>query len=118
MEHKTILYISNRANSSNPVLVELEEMGYEIVSTDSPTEGVALLYIMHSVAAAVIDTRVIEQASFDVAVSLSKIRPNIPVMLLCGDYIDGSPSSTESCVSTDKLTSELQHLLTDEPVVH
>jgi DNA-binding NtrC family response regulator len=118
MEHKTILYITDGENSSNSVLAELEELGYEIVSANSPKEGVALLYIMHSVAAVVLDSRAREQASFDVAMSLGRIRPNIPVMLLCGDYIDGSPSWAEGCVSTDKLTSELQHLLTDEPVVH
>jgi hypothetical protein len=58
MEHKTILQITDGENSSNSVFAKLEEMGYEIVSTDSPVEGVALLYIMHSVAAVVIDTRV------------------------------------------------------------
>ena len=118
MEHKAILQITDRESSSNSVLAELEEMGYEIVSTDSPTEGVALLYIMHSVAAVVIDARVREQASFDVAVSLSKIRPIIPVMLLCAEQIASSRSLTDECMSTDKLTSELQHLLADEPVVH
>ena len=40
------------------------------MSTNSPTEGVALLYIMHSVAAVVLDNRAREQASFDVARSL------------------------------------------------
>jgi len=38
-------------------------------------------------------------------------------MLLCGDQIDNLPSWTDRCVSTDKLTSALQHLLTAEPVV-
>ena len=116
-DHKTILYISNRANRSNSVLAALKESGCEVVSTNSPTEGVALLYIMHSVAAVVLDNRAREQASFDVAQSLREIRPNVPVMLLCGDQIDSSPSWTDRCVSTDKLTSALQHLLTAEPVV-
>ena len=87
------------------------------MSTNSPTEGVALLYIMHSVAADVLDNRAREQASFDVAQSLREIRPNVPVMLLCGDQIDSSPPGTDRCVSTDKLTSALQHWLTAEPVV-
>ena len=117
MKHNTILHISDRANSSNSVLAALKETGFEVVSTNSPTEGVALLYIMHSVAAVVLDNRAREQASFDVAQSLREIRPNVPVMLLCGDQIDSSPSWTDRCVSTDKLTSALQHLLTAEPVV-
>src|SRR5713226_7141013 len=117
MKHNIILHISDRANSSNSILAALKETGCEVVSTNSPTEGVALLYIMHSVAAVVLDNRAREQASFDVAQSLREIRPNVPVMLLCGDQIDSSPSWTDRCVSTDKLTSALQHLLTAEPVV-
>jgi DNA-binding NtrC family response regulator len=116
-EHKTILHVSGRANISNSVLAELKETGCEVVSTNSPTEGVALLYLMHSVAAVLLDNRAREQAGFDLAQSLRKIRPNVPLILLCGDQIDASPSWTDGCVSRDKLTSAVQHLLTAEPVV-
>jgi DNA-binding NarL/FixJ family response regulator len=108
--------LSDRANSSNSVLAAFKETGYEVVSTNSPTEGVALLYLMHSVALVVLDNRARGQVSFDVARSLREIRPNVPVMLLCGDQTDSSPSWTGKCVSKDKLTSALQHLLTAEPV--
>jgi DNA-binding NtrC family response regulator len=117
MEHNTILYIPDRANDSNSVLAALKETGCGIVSTNSLTEGVALLYIMHSLAAVVLDNRAREQASFEVAQSLREIRPNVPVMLLCGDQIDRSFSWTDGCVSPDKLASALQHLLNPEPVV-
>ena len=116
MEQNTILHISDRANSSNSVLAAFKETGYEVVSTNSPTQGVALLYLMHSVAAVVLDNRVRQQADFDVAQSLRQIRPNVPAVLLCGDQIDSSPSWTDRCVSTTKLTSTLQHLLTAESV--
>jgi DNA-binding NtrC family response regulator len=117
MEHKTILYITDGESNSNSALAELEEMGYEIVSANSPTEGVALLYVMHSVAAVVLDNRSKEQASFDVTESLREIRPDVPLMLQCSDQIDSSSSSTAECMSTDKLTCALHHLLTAEPVV-
>ena len=117
MEHNTILHISDRANSSNSVLAAFKETGYEVVSTSSPAEGVALLYVMHSVAAVVLDNRARQQAGFDVAQTLRQIRPNVPVMIQCGEQIDTSPASTDSCVSTDKLTSALQDLLTAEAVV-
>ena len=55
MEQNTILHISDRANSSNSVLAAFKETGYEVVSTNTPTQGVALLYVMHSVAAVVLD---------------------------------------------------------------
>jgi hypothetical protein len=117
MNHNIILHISGRANSSNSALAALKEAGYEIVNTNSPTEGVALLYIMHSVAAVVLDNPAREHASFDVAESLRTIRPSVPVMQLCADQIDRYPSWADECAGTDKLTSELQHLLTAEPVV-
>jgi DNA-binding response OmpR family regulator len=114
MKHSTILHISDRAKSSHSILAALEETGCAVVSTNSPTEGVALLYIMHSVTAVVLDNGAREQASFDVAQSLREIRPNVPVMLLCADRIDSPPSRTDRCVSTDKLISALQHLLAAE----
>jgi DNA-binding NtrC family response regulator len=117
MEHKTILYITAGESNSNSALAKLEKMGYAVVSTNSPTEGVALLYIMHSVAAVVVDSRSREQASFDVAESIREIRPNVPLMLQCSDQIDSPTSWTDECMSADKLTSALQHLLTAEPVV-
>jgi DNA-binding NtrC family response regulator len=104
-DHDTILLISDRADTSDSLLAALKETDCELVKAKSAAEGVAWLYVMHSVAGVVLDNRVREQASFDVAQSLREIRPNVPVMLLCGDQIDRSPSWTDNCVSTDKLTS-------------
>jgi response regulator RpfG family c-di-GMP phosphodiesterase len=117
MEHNTILYISDRANSNNSVLAALKETGCEVVSTNSPTVGVALFYAVQSVAAVVLDNRATEQASFDVAQSLREIHPNVPVMLLCSGRIDSSSSWTDRCVNADKITSVLRHLLSAEPVI-
>jgi len=108
--HNTVLYISDDANDSN-LLAALKETGCEVVKT-SLAQAVALLYVMHAVIAVVLDERSSERASFDVTKSLKTIRPNVPVMIGCGDQIDGSPVS--DCVSADDLTSQLQHLLTEE----
>ena len=117
MKRNTILHISDRASLSNSVLAALKKTGCEVVSTNSPTEGVALLYIMRTVAAVVLENRARERASFDVAHSLTQIRPNVPLMLLQADQIYSPPSWNDECVSTDKLTSALQYLLNPEPVV-
>ena len=116
-EQITILHISDRADRSHSGLAKLKEIGCGVVSTNNPTEGVALLYIMHSVTAVVLDSRVKEQAGIDLSQSLRQIRPDVPIMLLCSDEIDNAPSSTDGCLSTDRLTSALKHLLTEEPVV-
>ena len=114
MAHETILYISDRADRSDLVLAALKETGCEIVTAQSPTEGVALLYVMHAVTAVILDNRTGEHANFNVAQSLRTIRPNVPVILQCADEIEISPLSTESCVSTDKLPSALEDCLTAE----
>jgi voltage-gated potassium channel Kch len=54
VKHETILYISDHATNSDSVIIELEATGYDVVSTDSSTEGIALLYLMHSVAGVVL----------------------------------------------------------------
>jgi len=112
--HNTVLYISDDTNDSKPLLAALKETGCEVVKT-SLTQAVALLYVMHAVIAVVLDERSSEHASFDVAQSLRKIRPNIPVMIECRDQIDGSPVS--DCMSADDLTSQLHHLLTEQATV-
>ncbi len=81
IEQKTILYISDGENNSNWVVAAIKLTGCEVINTNSPSEGVALLYIMGHVDAVVLDSRVRKHASFDVAQSLRRIRPDIPVML-------------------------------------
>jgi DNA-binding NtrC family response regulator len=80
MERNTILYISERADRNDSALPALKETGCDVVSTNSPTEGFALLYVMHSVVAVVLDNRG-EQTSFDVAQRLRQIRPDVPMLL-------------------------------------
>lgn len=115
-EQITILYISDRNDSRHSALADLKEIGCEIVSANSPAEGVALLYIMHSVAAIVLDSRAKERASFDLSQSLRQIRPDVPIMLLCSYQADNASSQTEGCLSTDALISALRHMRSTAPV--
>jgi DNA-binding NtrC family response regulator len=113
MEHqRTILYIFDGSNRDDSVLAAIKGTGCEVVSTDKPTQGVALLYILGQVSAVVLDSQVRKHANFDVEESLRNIRPRVPVVLeCCCDQIQSSLSLTESCVSTDELPAVLQHLL-------
>jgi hypothetical protein len=112
MEHRrTILYIFHRSNRSNAVLAAIKQTGCEVLSTDSLTQGVALLYILGQVSAVVLDNQVRKHANFDVAENLKTIRPWVPVVLRCCDPIHSSLSSTDNCVSTNELSAVLQHLL-------
>jgi DNA-binding NarL/FixJ family response regulator len=123
MERETILYISDHATNSNPVLAALKATDYEVVRTNSPTQGIALLFIMHSVAAVVLNQRARQQTGFDLVRSLRAIRPDVPIVRLGCDQIDLLPSRVDDCVSTgqplEKLASAVRRLLAARPfLVH
>lgn len=94
-----ILYISDKTISSDSVLGALKITGYKVVSADSSSQGIALLFLMHSVAAVVLHDQIGGRAGFDVARTLRAIRPDVPIMLLYRDQIDCSPSCVDVCVS-------------------
>ena len=77
MTRETILYISDQATCSDSVSVALEAAGYEVVSTKSTMQAIALLFILHPVAAAVLHSREGEPTSLDVATSLRAVRPDV-----------------------------------------
>ena len=118
MTRETILYISDHAASSDSVIVELEATGYEVVSTDSSTHGIALLYIMHSVAAVVLHHWTEDRTCFKLAQSVRAIRPGVPIILLSRDPIDCLPPGVDACVVTEqppeKVASTVHSLLTGE----
>ena len=116
MEHHTVLYIFNQGDASNSVAAAIKKTGCEAVSTSSPTEGAALLYIMGQVAAVVLDSRAAEHAGFDVVQTLSRIRPGIPVMIGCHDQVDVLTPEKDRCVNADDLASALEDLLTADAV--
>jgi hypothetical protein len=101
------------------MLAALEAAGYDVVSTDGSTQAIALLFVMHSVIAVVVDRHSIEQPSFDLAHSLRALRSDIPIILLCADRIDRLPPDVDLCVNTgqplESVVSDLQHFLEEKP---
>jgi DNA-binding NtrC family response regulator len=117
----TILYISDPATSSKPILAALEATGYAVVSTSRSTQAIALLFVMHSAAAVVLDQRRGEEANFNLIRNLRSICPDVPILLLCHDQIHCTPPDVDACVSLgqpfedltlDDLTLEVRRLLT------
>ena len=119
VKHETLLYISDHATSNDSVIVELEEEGYEVVSTDSPSQGAAMLYIMQSVAAVVLHYQSEGRTWFRCAQNLRAIRPGVPIILLSRDPPLWLPPSVDSCVATEQpleeVASAVHSLLTGEP---
>ncbi len=121
MWHDTILYISDQATSSNSVLAALEATGLDVVSVNRPTQAIALLFVMHSAAAVVLDQRKGEDTSSDLIRNLRSICPELSIVLLCRDQIAPLPSGVDACVSTGQpleiLTCAVRHLLTAKRTV-
>src|SRR5208283_5498911 len=120
MAHETILYVFDSGTDSNAALAALRAAGYEVVSTKSTMQAIALLFILHPVAAAVLHSQEGEQTSLDAAGSLRAVRPDVPIIVLCRDPIDRLPPCVDACVSTREplanLTSRLKSLLTAKQV--
>lgn len=117
MTDETILYLSDQTANTNSVLAALKATGYDVVSTNSATQAIALLYILYTVAGVVLNRRAREQSLSDVARSLRAIRPNVPIVLLCGEEINHLPPYVDACVdvglSLEKLTAAVLRLLVD-----
>lgn len=116
MARETILYIFDSGTDSNAALAVLRAAGYEVISTNSAMQAIALLFILHPVAAVVLDHPAPGPTSLDVARSLKAVRPDVPIVLVCRDQVDRLPPSLDACLSTRqplaKLTSEVRSLLT------
>jgi DNA-binding NtrC family response regulator len=115
MTDETILYISDQTANSNPVLAALQATGYEVVITNSATQGIALLYILRRVVGIVLNRRAKEQNRVDVAQSLHALRPDVPIVVLCTNPSSGLPSYVDTCVDAkqplEKLTAAVRRLL-------
>lgn len=57
MTDESILYVSEQTPSNNSILAALKATGYEVVSTNSATQAIALLYVLHTVAGVVLNQR-------------------------------------------------------------
>jgi DNA-binding NtrC family response regulator len=119
MTRDTIIYVSDTATGDNSVLDELEDGGYQVARTSSSTQAIALLFVLHATAAVVLDQRATEYSSFDLALRLRAICPEVPIVLLCREHIEHMPSWVDACVNTreplHKLTSTLRDILNDRP---
>jgi hypothetical protein len=118
VKHETILYISDLATNSDSVIIELEATGYDVVSTDSLAEGMALLYIMHSVAGVVLHHGTEDRTWFKLAQTLRAIRPGAPLVLLSREPILCLPPWVAACVGTEQpleeVASAVHNILTEE----
>jgi hypothetical protein len=92
MAREAVPYISDRETFSGSIFAGLEAAGYEVVSTRSFTQAMAMEYITHSVVAVVLHHWTVEQSSLDAAKSPRAFCPNAPIILLCADQLHPLPA--------------------------
>lgn len=111
MIRDTIIYVSNKATGSQSVLAALKSTGYDVVSTDCSAKAIALLFVMRSAVAVVIDQRMRKHTRFEMARKLRAIRPGVPIVLLSREHIDSLPSFVDASVSADQPLEDLTSIL-------
>ena len=107
MTRETILYISDQTTNSDPALAVLNTAGYEVVSTKSAMQAIALLFILNPVAAVVLHSRQDAQTCCDMARRLRAIRRDVPIVLLSCTQILRMPSFVDAWVSTGQPPEKL-----------
>ena len=119
MTRDTVIYVSDPVTRDNLVLDALEEAGYQVARATTSTQAVALLFVLHSTAAVVLDQRATEYGSFDLALRLRAICAEVPIVLLCRDRIESVPSWVDACVNAgeplEKLICALRDITNDRP---
>jgi DNA-binding NtrC family response regulator len=122
MAGETILYVSDQVADSNLVLAGIDAAGYDVVSTNSSNQALALFFIMNSAAAVILDLRAKEEIGIEFARKLRAVHSGVPIILRCCEHIDHLPSWVDAYVSVgeplEKLTSVLRTLLNEEPAIH
>ena len=111
MYKPTILFVSDDHVSSHCLLCAFQDAGYEVAITSSPLQAIALLFVMHSVAAVVIDQRASEHASLKLPCHLRAVRPNVPIILLSREQIGRLPACVDACVTGEEPISGLLSVL-------
>jgi hypothetical protein len=118
MKRKIILYISDQTTRGSAISEALNAAGYEVVTTNT-IEAVALLYVLHSIAAVVMRAR--EQANLDVQ-NIRAICPDVPIVLLCRGRTNCVPSRVDTgdtyvatVQSPATLAAAVQRLVSEPP---
>ena len=108
---KQALLLVSMDNTNDSIASALEDTGYQVSIANSECRAVALLFLIRSFSAVVIDGRERERASFDLASRLHGIRAQIPTIVVGQKPVEFAPVSADACVTEKELPDTLQLLL-------
>jgi len=102
---------------SNSLFRVLQDAGYELTTTTNQSQALAMLFVMKSVDAVIVDQRGEEHASFDLPRHLRGLRRDVPIVLLSHEPLPQLPDCVDACVSDQEPLEKLVQVL-DEVVDH
>lgn len=92
-------------------MLALNAAGYQVAIANTELRAVALVFLMRSFAAVIVDERPHETPSFALASRLHAIRPDIPIMVISQAPVSSPPGYVESCVAEQELPAAVNALL-------
>ena len=111
---KSILYVSDSYSCSSTARSALEAFDYKVITANSSSQAIALLFLIDSVVAVVLDDQAREQLSLEAACRIRAAFPEVPIILLSCHVFPHLPSCVDASVCTNdsqNLTSALRYLL-------
>jgi hypothetical protein len=108
---KDALLLVSIDNTTDSIASPLQDAGYQVSIAQSECRAIALLFLLRSFSAVVIDGREHERASFDLASRLHGIRAQIPIVVVGQKPAEFSTASADACITERELPETLRLLL-------
>src|SRR3984893_10769421 len=105
---KMVLCIDDNEDMLDCEKAFLQSFGYGVLTAPSGGKGLGLASI-YSVDVVIVDYFMPEMSGHEVAIEMSRLRPQAPMIMLsgAGDVLDQALESVDAFVAKDRLASEL-----------
>ena len=108
---KDTLLLVSPAEIGDSVALALNAAGYQVAIANTELRAVALVFLMRSFAAVIVDERQHENPSFALPSRLHGIRPDVPVVVISRVPVSSPPAGVEACVLEQELPNAMTALL-------
>lgn len=106
----TLLLVSP-TEIGDSVALALNAAGYQVAIANTELRAVALVFLMRSFAAVIVDERQHANPSFALASRLHGIRPDVPIVVISKAAVSSVPGCVEACVLGQELPNAMTALL-------
>lgn len=112
-----MVLVVREKTDSNSLFRVLQDAGYDLTTTTDQSQALAMLFVIKSVDAVIVDQRGEEHVSFDLPRHVRGLRRDVRIVLLSHERLPQLPECVDACVSDQEPLEKLVHVL-DEVVDH